>query len=118
MSVNTLIDRAAEKVGSAYKLSKALGVTPAQVYDWRDGRKPCSPADRARIAGFAAEDPVQELVRATLEKHEGTLRGEQLQQLLGKWSRATGEALSTVAVVACSTAFGMSQIDVLRCVLC
>lgn len=118
MSVQTLIDKASQEVGSPYKLAKMLGVASSQIYDWRDGRKPCSPADRARIAGFAKEDAVQELVRATLEKTEGTLRGEQLRQVLGKWLHQTGEAMHTVVLGLISLSFGMTIFDVPRCILC
>ena len=34
MSVKTLIDKAANNVGTRYKLAKALGVSPSQVYEW------------------------------------------------------------------------------------
>lgn len=118
MTVKTLIDKAAEKVGSRYALAKSLGVNASQIYDWEDGRKPCSPADRARLAGFAGEDAVQELVRATLEKTEGTLRGEQLRQVLGKWLHQTGAALHGVVLGLVSLSFGMTMFDLPRCILC
>ena len=51
---------------------------------WKSGKKGCTAADRAPLAGIAREDAVQELVRATLEKNAGTLRGEQLMKVLGK----------------------------------
>lgn len=118
MTVKTLIDKAAEKVGNPYKLAKALGVTSSQIYDWRDERKPCSPADRARIAAFAGEDAVQELVRATLEKTEGTLRGEQLRAVLGKWLHQTGAVLNSVVVVIAGSTVGMLMLDLPRCINC
>ena len=93
--VRQLIESAGQRVGSEYKLAKALGVPQATVSSWKAGTRTCTPDDRARIAAFAGEDAVQELVRATLEKNAGTLRGEQLQRVLGKWSQATGAALAT-----------------------
>ena len=116
MTVKTLIDKAAEKVGTRYKLAQMLGVTPAQIYDWEDGRKPCSAADRARLAGFGGDDAVQELVRATLEKTAGTKRGEQLERLLGKWWRQTGGAANTVVLALASLSFGMIALDIPRCI--
>lgn len=107
MSVKTLIDKAAQRVGTRYKVAKALGVTPAQVYDWEEERKSCSPEDRARIAALANEDALQELVRGVLEKHEGTLRGKQLEQLLGKLLRQTGGVLHTVVALVASLTFLM-----------
>lgn len=101
-SVKILIDKAAEKCGTRYKLAQALGVMPGQVYDWEEGRKTCSPADRARIAAFAGEDAVQELVRATLENARGDLRREQLEAALGKSLRAIGGAVAIVVLAVSS----------------
>lgn len=108
-SVKTLIDKASCKVGTRYKLAQALGVVPTQVYDWESGKKPCSAADRARIAAFAGEDAVQELVRATLENAKGDTRRRQLEEVLGKWSRAIGVAAVIVSLVAASLSFGSRQ---------
>lgn len=116
MTVKTLIDKAAEKVGTRYKLAKLLGVSASQVYDWQEGRKKCSPADRARIAGFAGDDAVQELVRATLEETAGTTRGDQLRQVLGKWSRQTGGVLNSAVLGLVSLGFGMMAFDLPRCI--
>jgi len=79
-----LIDKAAENVGSKSKLARAMNVSPQRINDWYFGHCNCVPEDRARFAGFAKEDALQELVRATLEKTAGTVRGEQLRMLLGK----------------------------------
>lgn len=97
-SVKTLIDKAAKTVGSRYKLAKLLEVTPANVYDWEAGRKPCPAEDRARMAGIAGEDALQELVRATIEQAKGKTRREQLTTLLGKSLRQTGGVLHTAAI--------------------
>lgn len=96
--VRTLIDKAAERTGSAYRLAKELGVASSQVYDWRDGRTNCSPADRARIAAFAGEDALQELVRATLDNAKGATRKAQLEQALGKRLQAIGGVIATALV--------------------
>jgi DNA-binding transcriptional regulator YdaS (Cro superfamily) len=120
MSVQTLIDKAAQRCGTRYKLAKNLGVSANQVYDWANGTKPCSPADRARLAGFAGEDAVQELVRATLETARGDVRKEQLQQLLGKSSRAIGAALAFVVPALISLTSGPAEAAsyLIRCILC
>lgn len=116
MTVQTLIDRAAQIVGSRYKLAQALGVEKSQVYDWESGAKTCSPADRARIAGFANEDAVQELVRATIDSAKGEVRREQLQTLLGKSLRRTGEVLGIGALGLVSLHSGADYF--IRCILC
>lgn len=77
--VKTLIDNAAKVVGSKSQLARELGVAPQRINDWFSGMASCSPEDRARIASFAREDPLKELIHAVIEKHTGTLRGEQLR---------------------------------------
>lgn len=105
MTVQVLIDKAAKVCGTRYKLAQQLGVTASTVYDWERGTKPCSPADRARLAGFAGDDAVQELVRATLETARGEVRKRQLAQLLEKSSRAIGAVLATVVLALSSLTF-------------
>lgn len=121
-----LIDKAVAIVGSDSKLARALGIPPQNVYGWRTGIRTCTPEDRARLAGFAREDALQELVRATLEKTAGTLRGEQLRQVLGKWLPQTGAATVTALLGLGSGTYGLLKIetiaetclDILRCILC
>lgn len=84
VSLAALIGKAAELAGSEAKLARAMGIPQSHVTNWKAGTRTCTPEDRARLAGFAREDALQELVRATLEKTAGTLRGEQLRQILGK----------------------------------
>jgi predicted transcriptional regulator len=88
-----LIEKAGQNVGSEYKLAKLLGVSTSTVSDWKCSRVPCSPGDRARLAGFAGEDAVQELVRGTIDSAKGQVRKEQLEKLLGKWLHQTGGAV-------------------------
>jgi hypothetical protein len=90
-----LIHRAAAATGSEYKLAKAMGIPQQHVSNWKAGTRACVPADRARLAGFAREDAIQELIRATLKQTEGTLRGEQLRRLLGKPFQVTGAAIAS-----------------------
>jgi hypothetical protein len=88
--ITDLVKRAAEAAGSMNKLAKVLGVTENVPRDWAAGRRNCNPEDRARLAGLARLDAVQELILATLEKNDGTLRGEQLRALLGNALRHAG----------------------------
>lgn len=91
-AVEELIKRAAANVGSEYQVAKILGQPQTVISDWKHERRTCTPEDRARLAALAGEDAVQELVRATLEKHAGSKKGEQLLAILGKSLRVTGEA--------------------------
>ena len=112
-----LIEKAGSIVGSEYKLAKALGYPQTVLTDWKAGRRTCTPADRARLAGFAREDAVQELVRATIEAAKGTKR-EQLMRVLGKASRATGAALHGATLGLVSLTYGLTMLDIPRCILC
>lgn len=78
-----LIEKAGVIAGSEYKLAKAMGIPQQMLTDWKAGRRACSPADRAILAGMAGGDPVAELVSATLEREHGTRRGALLGELLG-----------------------------------
>lgn len=116
MTVQTLIDKAAGKVGSKYKLAQMLEVSPNRVNDWAKGRQPCSPADRARIASFAGEDAAQELIRATLEATEGTTRGDQLRAALGKLLLQTGEGLHIALAGIITASVSLMIFDLPRCI--
>jgi DNA-binding transcriptional regulator YdaS (Cro superfamily) len=121
-----LIAKASEAVGSDAKLARAMGIAQQNISLWKSGERTCTPEDRARLAGFAKEDALQELVRATLEKTAGTLRGEQLRQVLGKWLHQTGAVSVTALLGLASGTYGAlslkvaaaSALDVLRCILC
>ncbi len=113
-SLKLLIAKAGAIAGSEYKLAKAMGVPQQVLSNWKAGTKSCSPEDRARLAGFAREDAVQELIRATLEKTAGTLRGEQLYKLLGKSLQATGGATVSALLGVASLTSGISYF--IRCI--
>lgn len=85
-----LLDAAAKQTGSDYRTAKALGVTPQRVSDWRHGRQNAQPEDHALVALLAKLNPEEALVRAVLEKHKDTAKGERLLSALGKGFRATG----------------------------
>jgi transcriptional regulator with XRE-family HTH domain len=92
-----LLDKAAAATGSDYKTAKALGITPQRLSDWRHGRQNPQPEDKALLASLAGDDPTQALVRAILEKHADTPRGERLRTALGKALRRTGELAITLS---------------------
>jgi DNA-binding transcriptional regulator YdaS (Cro superfamily) len=125
-ALNRLIEKASEAAGSEAKLARAMGMPQQNISGWKSGIRTCTPEDRARLAAFAQEDALQELVRATLEKTAGTLRGEQLRQVLGKWLHQTGGATVGALLSLGSMTYGAlslrdamtSALDVLRCILC
>lgn len=115
--VTNLIEKAGKAVGTEYKLAQEMGLPQSVLTGWKSGRRICVPDDRARLAGFAREDAAQELIRATIEKNEGTLKGEQLKKLLGKPSHQTGEALNSALLLVVSLSCTLAASDIPRCIL-
>ena len=115
--ITQLIEKAGTHVGSEYKLAKAMGIPQRTLSDWKANRRTCTPSDRARLAGFAREDAIQELVRATIDGAKG-LKREQLIRVLGKLSPQTGGALHSVVLGILSLTYGSTLIDIPRCILC
>lgn len=114
-----LIEDAASIAGSEAQVSKILGIPQSHISEWKAGRRNCLPVDQARLAGIARQDALQQLVRATLESTEGTKRGEQLRQLLGKLLHPTGVATgfavaSLVNLISSSDLVGLAT----QCILC
>lgn len=97
--LNLLIDKASAIAGSDYRLAKMIGAMPQNVSNWRHDRASCSPENRALLAAVAGLDPVAELARATLDKHQGTSKGDLLMKALGKSSRLTGAIAGIVGAV-------------------
>ena len=118
--VPELLTRALEKAGGPTALAKTLKVPPQMVSMWRSGATPCPPEDQARLAAIAGIDPIQTLVRAHIEKHEGTEKGDQLARVLGKFLVATGAAVATsgASAAAIFSPTSKSLFDLIRCILC
>lgn len=95
-----LIQRASTLCGSDNKLATALGVSRMTVSQWKTGAKPCPPEEQASIAAIAGLDPVKVLVRAHLERHEGTAKGDRLMKVLGKSSLAIGAVIGSAGASA------------------
>lgn len=103
--LNLLMDKAKSIAGSDYALAKTLGITSQKMSDLRHGRKVAQPEDWALFAAVAGVDPVSEMTRAMLRKHEGSKKGELLMKALGKASLATGAAVASAGAHA-SAIFG------------
>lgn len=95
-----LMDKAAAIAGSDYKLAQLLGTGRQSVSNWRHGVVPCPVEVQALMAHIAGLDPVAELARAVVRKHEGTTKGDLLMKALGKASRLTGAVAGFVGAVA------------------
>ena len=118
--VPELIERALAVAGSQAELARLLKVAPPNITVWKKEEKPCPPEDQARLAAIAGIDPVQTLVRAHIEKHEGTEKGDQLAQVLGKFLVATGAVIATSGASAAQTFSPTFKglCDLIRCILC
>jgi DNA-binding transcriptional regulator YdaS (Cro superfamily) len=120
MILKNLIEAAADKIGSRYKVAQHLGVSPNRVNDWYHQRQVCQPADQARIADLAGEDAIETLIEATIEQHEGTPRGEQLRAALKKRIGQLGAESGSVAVGVMALLAGGSWLSILfnipRCI--
>lgn len=92
--LDQLIDRAAAKCGSDYKLAQSLKVSRSTVSQWRYGRKTCPAADQALMAHLAGLDAEAWSARALIAQHEGTEKGRLMAEALKKALLATGAALS------------------------
>lgn len=109
-----LISQASKATGSDSATARDLGIPAQMVYMWKSGRKPCPPEDQAQLAHIAGLDPVQALIRAHLERHEGTPKGERLFSALGKRLRQTG----AVSVSLIAGLGATSSAYLIRCILC
>lgn len=107
--LNLLIDKASAIAGSDSKLAATLGIQKQWLSNMRHGRKTATPEDRALLAMVAGLDPIAELARAMVQKHEGTKKGDLLMRALGKSSRATGAALVSVGAGALAI-YGAAQV--------
>lgn len=98
--LNLLIDKASAIAGSDGKLARLLGEPPQRISNWRHGHAIAQPEDWALLAHLAGLDPVSELTRAIVAKHESKRKGDLLMKALGKASRLTGAVAGFVGAVA------------------
>lgn len=94
MELAELIELAQIRAGNHAKLAEQIGVPFQHVSNWKNGKRTCTPEDRALLAHAAGLDPTPFLVDAMVEKHEGTKKGEVLKRALGKLKRGAGVTLS------------------------
>jgi len=115
-----LIEKATAIAGSQAKLARMLDIPGQHVTNWLSGYRTCTPEDRARLAGMCGLDANQELIRAIIEKHEGTKKGDDLRHFLGKSLLAIGAAVASSGASAAaifSTTQALSGLDALLMLL-
>jgi DNA-binding transcriptional regulator YdaS (Cro superfamily) len=118
--INLLLDKAEEMCGKDYRTAKQLGVAPQLVCDWRAGRKNPQPEDIALIASVAGLDAEAWALRAMVEKHEGTAKGDRLMKAVGKALLVTGAGIGSAGAHAAAIFSSTSETvaHFIRCILC
>lgn len=111
-----LIDAAKAKMQSDRQVAIAMGIPSQVVADWKAGRRNPQPEDIALLASIAGLEADKWALRALIEKHEGTAKGDLLIKALGKGLLATGAAIASAGAHATSI-FGSTAPDVLGTVL-
>lgn len=118
--LNQLIDQASAAAGNDRKLTKALGVGPASVYQWRNGLKSCPVADQVLMAELAGLKGEEWAARAIVAQYEGTAKGDMLYRALRKSLPAIGAAIASSGAHA--HAIYSTSVDTvsyfIRCILC
>lgn len=90
----SLIDKAAEKCGSFYKLSKRVDLAQSTISEIRAGRRRL-PADVVPLLAEVIGMDVDEAIHGVLMEHaKGTKREAVLREILGKALAAGGAAMS------------------------
>ena len=80
--IKQLIEEAAAASGGHARLARLLDVPSQHVSNWKNESRTCMPDDQARIAHIGGNDGIRTLIDSTLERHAGTIRGEQLKAAL------------------------------------
>lgn len=117
--INSLITRASMRAGNQSRLAKMLEVSPGNVTDWLEGRRPCPLEAQILMAPLADENVDSVIHTAIVEKHEGTSKGEKLISALGKGLMASGGLTVTMLSGRDASASSLNvAVDLLRCILC
>lgn len=106
-----LLDKAKEITGSDSKTARAIHVTPQALNNWRNNRQPITPADVALLAEVVGMEPSDWLAKATVERYQGTPKGEALARALGKALLVTG---ATIVSSGANAAEGVGYL--IRCI--
>lgn len=81
-SMQTLIDRAAEKCGSKQKVADALGITRQQLHNLYTGKTPVSAEQAGRLAMLSGVDVQRAILAAAVDEMRRTSRGRQVVEAL------------------------------------
>lgn len=116
--LHALIDAAAKKCGSAYKLAQHIGYTRNEVSGWRNNKRACPLEAQVFMAQVVGADVDAVIHDALIEKHADTPRGEKLITALGKGlMTASGAALITASASDVLASSSFVPVELLRCIL-
>lgn len=116
MQLNELIDAAARRTGSDYRLAQTLGVGRQKISDWRARRASCGVEYRALMADLAGYNVQEVIADALLEKHANTPLGERLLSVLGNVGAG---AVATMSIFGSVALFDLVNacLDTTRCIM-
>ena len=72
LTLETLIERAAEVVGSQRKLAAVLEIYPSNLVEMKQGKRPCNWWIRGKMRAILGEDPARAFVAAMKEDLEAS----------------------------------------------
>lgn len=84
LRVSSLIDQAAAKAGSRYKLARMIGRSDAELAQWRKGIRACPIPAQALMAEVAGLEATEVALYALIESEKDPQRKEALARVLGK----------------------------------
>lgn len=84
LRVSSLIDQAAAKAGSRYKLARMIGRSDAELAQWRKGVRACPIPAQALMAEVAGLEATEVALYALIESEKDPTRKEALARVLGK----------------------------------
>lgn len=67
ISIETLIQKASEVAGSQRKVAELLGITPSNLVEMKQGKRPCNWRVRGGLRAIAGEDPARAFMTAMAE---------------------------------------------------
>lgn len=100
MSVQTLIDKAANFCGSEAEVARRLGTSRQALSQMKHGHRDTSPETAAILADLAHEDARDAVIQAVIERNKTGPKAEQIRAILGKGKAAGAAAMSLICLIA------------------
>lgn len=120
LRVSSLIDQAAAKAGSRYKLARMIGRSDAELAQWRKGVRACPIPAQALMAEVAGLEATEVALYALIESEKDPQRKEALVRVLGKGLLHTIAAASSAIFASAiwgSDAVAATVPQLIRCIV-